>query len=171
LQFHIWLGGDTKGILVVIGPERWRWLSFVLGTVLFVFISWKISVVTGTITEWIMGSQKKVAPLPMPAIVFTAASVEDGEKGEEIEMIEKTESPTSQALQASQASEASEPSQEESLPSEASDESLLPAPVTASQTLTFTEKLVRVLEIYWQDLRIRIAIIFLTLWILNLLYP
>jgi hypothetical protein len=168
LQFHIWLGGDTKGILVVIGPERWRWLSFVLGTVLFVFISWKVSVVTGTITEWVMGSQKKIAPLSVPVVVFTAASVEDGEKGEEIEMIEKTESPTSQALQVSQALEVSEPSQEESLPSEASEEALLPAPVTASQTLTFTEKLVRVLEIYWQDLRIRTAIIFLTLWILNL---
>jgi N-acetylneuraminate 9-O-acetyltransferase len=151
LQFHIWLAGDTKGLLVVIGPSRWRWVSFILGTIVFVFISWKMGKVTGSITEWIMGSQKKAAPATTPAPVATpleVVSVADGEKKEETDV----------------------KADEEPAPNGHTHEEmeLLPPPVTSVRTLSFNEKLIRVLGIYWQDLRIRTVTIVIFLWFLNL---
>jgi hypothetical protein len=150
LQFHIWLAGDTKGILVVIGPSRWRWVSFILGTVVFVFISWKMANVTGTITEWIMGSQKKTAPVPTIAPVVAPAvpvPVVDGEKQEDEVKAED------------------EPSQNGRTHEEME---LLPPPIASVRSLSFGEKLLRVMGIYWQDLRVRTVTIVILLWFLNL---
>ena len=47
-------------------------------------------------------------------------------------------------------------------------ESSLPAPVTSIRRLSFNEKLVRVMAIYWDDLRIRMGVIMIFVWILNL---
>ena len=60
LQFHIWLAGDTKGLLSlgIIGPNgtniAGRWQEFVLITLVFLWISWHVASATGTVTSWII---------------------------------------------------------------------------------------------------------------------
>ena len=57
LQFHIWLAGDTKGLLSlgVFGPVgAGKWIEFCILTSVFVWISWRVASATGIITEWIL---------------------------------------------------------------------------------------------------------------------
>ena len=44
----------------------------------------------------------------------------------------------------------------------------LPVPVNSIRQLSFGEKLLLVVGIYWEDLRVRIVIIVISLWLLNL---
>ena len=54
LQFHIWLAGDTKGLLRL---GLWnRWLEAALLTGVFFWVSWNMSSATQIITEWIVGT-------------------------------------------------------------------------------------------------------------------
>ena len=143
LQFHIWLAGDTKSILVVIGPSRWRWVSFTCGSVLFVFLSWKVAAVVGIITEWMTGNKKteKRAPVsPAPLVSGTEANKESQDEVD----VEKIESPVEH------------------------DDSLLPVPISAFRRLSYREKLGRVMVLYWEDLRVRTGFIVTSLWLLNL---
>jgi hypothetical protein len=110
--------------------------------------------VTGMITEWIMGSQKKAAPVPTPAPVATpleAVPVADGEKKEETDV--KADEEVAQNGHTHEEME------------------LLPPPITSVRALSFNEKLIRVLGIYWQDLRVRTVTIVIFLWFLNLVSP
>ena len=69
LQFHLWLGGDTKGIVLVIPGTKWRPLNVVLTSIIFIFVSQKASQTTGQITTFLVGKAKKPAAggLPTPA--------------------------------------------------------------------------------------------------------
>jgi hypothetical protein len=149
LQFHIWLAGDTKGILVVIGPSLWRWLSFLVGTTVFIYLSWKIAAVTGTLVDWIMGSQKKISTRHIPIIALTPpASAHDEKTSEEIG--EKDDSDVSVN----------------------SESTLLPLPISSIRQFSFNDKLVRVAAIYWEDdQRVRIGIVLCSLWLLNMVLP
>ncbi|KAI7856938.1 10 TM acyl transferase domain found in Cas1p-domain-containing protein [Circinella umbellata] len=57
-QFHMWLAGDTKGLLVVISHARatqgfgW-WFNLVVSSILFVFVSYYLSQTTGELTRWL----------------------------------------------------------------------------------------------------------------------
>ena len=58
LQFHIWLAGDTKGLLslglfnrMTVGRQR---QEFLILTALFLWISWLVAAATGTITSWMI---------------------------------------------------------------------------------------------------------------------
>lgn len=62
LQFHIWLAGDTKGLLAfrLFGLKTsiyGRWLDFVCITLIFFWLSCHISAATATVTAWIVGSR------------------------------------------------------------------------------------------------------------------
>jgi N-acetylneuraminate 9-O-acetyltransferase len=161
LQFHIWLAGDTKGILVIVGPSQWRWVSFIFGTIVFVFISWKVANLTGTLTEWFMGAKKKPQAVP-PTPAAPPAPVTEGEQ-KEIEMENKTDK-SQNGTSDTNGHTHTEQSQDQ-------DEPLLPAPVTSTRQLTFQEKLVKVIGIYWQDLRVRTVTMILILWFTNLVSP
>lgn len=142
LQFHIWMAGDAKAILVVIGQSEWRWVSFVLTTVAFVILSWKIAAVTGVITEWMTGSQKenKLAPtIPAPVAPRTATN-EDRDEG-----VAKQNNPPAENW-----------------------ESLLPIPVTGIRRPSFDERIWQVMGPCWADLRVRTGVIVISLWLLNL---
>ncbi|KAJ3282884.1 hypothetical protein HK104_010663 [Borealophlyctis nickersoniae] len=60
LQYHIWLGVDTKGLLVVWPGGGW-WGNFVVASVVFFAASEVMGDVTGRLVEWVVGKDKKWA--------------------------------------------------------------------------------------------------------------
>jgi N-acetylneuraminate 9-O-acetyltransferase len=76
LQFNIWLGADTKGILfyipVGLGGGN-RWINFVISSLIFVFVSHWLSNATGVLTDWICTVPKSIG-----------SRTGDGEKGSNV---------------------------------------------------------------------------------------
>ncbi|KAL9103687.1 MAG: hypothetical protein Q9163_001281 [Psora crenata] len=56
LQFHIWLAGDTKGLLKTGMLDRWigQLGEFTVLTIIFLWICWHVSAATQTLTGWII---------------------------------------------------------------------------------------------------------------------
>lgn len=60
LQFHIWLAGDTKGLLSlgVARPDgthvAGRWQEFAMITLTFLWVSWHVASATSVVTSWII---------------------------------------------------------------------------------------------------------------------
>ncbi|RUP25192.1 hypothetical protein BC936DRAFT_138855 [Jimgerdemannia flammicorona] len=72
-QFHMWLAGDTKGLLVLVTPAGWAtglgwWANFVVSSAVFVWVCWGLAWSTAVICDWICGTGGKkrgaVAPAP-----------------------------------------------------------------------------------------------------------
>ncbi|EKM61251.1 uncharacterized protein PHACADRAFT_247738 [Phanerochaete carnosa HHB-10118-sp] len=61
IQYHFWLAGDTKGILVVIHGQRWRPLNLVLTTLMFILVSHYVAIATGELTKWICNEKPRGA--------------------------------------------------------------------------------------------------------------
>ncbi|KAF8758534.1 10 TM Acyl Transferase domain found in Cas1p [Rhizoctonia solani] len=66
MQYHFWLAGDTKGVLLVIPGTAWRPLNMVITTVMFIWLSHKVAEATGVLTAWICGTRKKTLPTSNP---------------------------------------------------------------------------------------------------------
>lgn len=62
LQYHIWLAGDTKGILVVVPGIAWRPVNFLVTSIIFLWVSYKVAEATGELSNYICG----VKPLELP---------------------------------------------------------------------------------------------------------
>lgn len=62
IQYHFWLAGDTKGVLLVIPGTKWRPANFVITSIMFVYVSHRVAQATGEITAWICGGAKKSLP-------------------------------------------------------------------------------------------------------------
>ncbi|KAF9229203.1 Cas1p-domain-containing protein [Gyrodon lividus] len=62
IQYHLWLAGDTKGILLLITGTRWRPLNFVLSTFVFIYVSHQVAWATGEITTWLCDEGKNTMP-------------------------------------------------------------------------------------------------------------
>lgn len=63
-QFHMWLAGDTKGLLVLITPASWTnglgwWANFAISSAIFVWVCWGLAWSTGVICDWICGTSGK----------------------------------------------------------------------------------------------------------------
>lgn len=67
IQYHFWLAGDTKGILLVLPGTKWRPLNMVFTTVMFIYVSHHVAQATGEITKWICDEPKPSSSLPQPA--------------------------------------------------------------------------------------------------------
>ncbi|ORX45081.1 Cas1p-domain-containing protein [Hesseltinella vesiculosa] len=59
-QFHMWLAGDTRGLLIVLPDSSWVigtslgwYANLFVSTVIFVFVSYYLSQSTGELTRWI----------------------------------------------------------------------------------------------------------------------
>lgn len=63
IQYHFWLAGDTKGVLLVIPGTQWRPINFIITTVMFVYVSDQMAHATANLTTWICGGVPKVLPL------------------------------------------------------------------------------------------------------------
>lgn len=62
IQFHLWLAGDTKGILVIIPGTEVRPYNFVLTTFIFIYVSDQVAWATGELTSWICDKPEKTLP-------------------------------------------------------------------------------------------------------------
>lgn len=62
IQYHIWLAGDTKGILLVIPGTNWRPLNFIITTLIFIYLSDRLAHATTHITNQICGGNPKTLP-------------------------------------------------------------------------------------------------------------
>jgi hypothetical protein len=62
IQYHLWLAGDTKGVLVLLPGTRWRPINFVISTIIFIYISDHVSYATGELTTWICGNKETSLP-------------------------------------------------------------------------------------------------------------
>ncbi|KAJ3552255.1 hypothetical protein NM688_g4246 [Phlebia brevispora] len=81
IQYHFWLAGDTKGILVIIPGARWGALNMLVTTIMFIYVSDCVAHATGELTKWICGDKLKTNPtLPMPVATTARPAVaeEDG---------------------------------------------------------------------------------------------
>lgn len=67
MQYHFWLAGDTKGILLVIPGTKWRPVNMVITSIMFIWLSHKVAEATGVLTAWICGTLKKTLPTTNPA--------------------------------------------------------------------------------------------------------
>jgi hypothetical protein len=68
-QFHMWLAGDTKGLLVILSHPTWVqglgwWINLGISSCLFIFVCYHMSQSTHEISVWICKSalNKKSAP-------------------------------------------------------------------------------------------------------------
>ncbi|KAL6310128.1 O-acetyltransferase [Sparassis latifolia] len=90
IQYHFWLAGDTKGILIVLPGARWRAVNVVITTTMFIYVSHRVAQATGEITKWICGTMK---PQTLPTVADNAgaagsrrhaAPTQPAEEGQEV---------------------------------------------------------------------------------------
>lgn len=75
IQFHFWLAGDSKGVLVVLPATRWRPLNFVITTAMFVYLCDRVSWASGDLVIKIDGGEGRKG-LPRPVISHPPPSAE-----------------------------------------------------------------------------------------------
>ncbi|KAF8807317.1 O-acetyltransferase [Phlegmacium glaucopus] len=78
IQFHFWLAGDTKGILLVIPGTRWRPINFIVTTVMFIYLSDRVAYAVTQITNFICGGSSPARALPLP--VTAPAPIADSQE-------------------------------------------------------------------------------------------
>jgi N-acetylneuraminate 9-O-acetyltransferase len=69
IQYHLWLAGDTKGVLLVMPGTRWRPINFVITTIMFVYVSDRMADATTDITSWICGKASSSLPTTAPVSI------------------------------------------------------------------------------------------------------
>ncbi|GAA5929765.1 uncharacterized protein JCM15063_004242 [Sporobolomyces koalae] len=54
IQFHLFIAGDTRGIIMMIPGGPWlRPINFIITSLVFVFVSNQVAIATGVVTSWI----------------------------------------------------------------------------------------------------------------------
>ncbi|KAF8527878.1 Cas1p-domain-containing protein [Hysterangium stoloniferum] len=66
IQYHFWLGADTKGILLVIPGTKWRPVNILVSTLMFIWLSHKVANATVELTAWFCGAPQKALPTSAP---------------------------------------------------------------------------------------------------------
>ncbi|KAH9487018.1 putative O-acetyltransferase CAS1 [Psilocybe cubensis] len=85
IQYHLWLAGDSKGILLVIPGTAWRPINFVITSGMFLYLCDRVSFATAEITATICGT--RVREVELPATTPTQSSPETPLAADEQEII------------------------------------------------------------------------------------
>jgi len=88
IQYHFWLAGDTKGILVVLPGTRLRPLNFVLTSLMFIYLSDVMAKASGQITTLFCSDGPAPPNLPIPVSTGVRREGSQGDVGE-VEMAER----------------------------------------------------------------------------------
>ncbi|KZT61315.1 Cas1p-domain-containing protein [Calocera cornea HHB12733] len=155
MQYHIWLAADTKGILVVLPRTKWRSLNLVIATLCFVYISWLVAAATGALTNWICGMPEKKPVLPTQRAaggVSVSAPPNEAQQPESVPLtsVEGEKDADSLALENGQAHGGAS------------------VGAGSRRAVEFLRPVVRGWK---EDVRIRLGIILVGMWMLNLLWP
>ncbi|GAA5831621.1 hypothetical protein JCM11251_000772 [Rhodosporidiobolus azoricus] len=168
IQFHLFIAGDTRGIIMMIPGGPWlRPLNFIITSLVFVFVSNQVAIATGALTSLICyvpksppaGSRLPTSGRDIPAIPSSAtvASSSAGNGGEYVALSNLDGSEGAKPGQGA-GGHGRNPSLAEGL-----------AGISASgRSGGLGEKMAKVLA---TDLRVRFVAIFLGLWGLNMVYP
>ena len=89
LQYHFWLAGDTKGVLLAIPGTRLRPLNFVVTTIMFIYLSDRMAWATGELTTRICAIEKagQAPATTLPAPTTTAQRPDTRNDEEEQELL------------------------------------------------------------------------------------
>ncbi|KAG9015169.1 hypothetical protein FRB94_004288 [Tulasnella sp. JGI-2019a] len=83
MQYHFWLAGDTKGILMVLPlGTAWRTLNMIVSTIAFVYVCHHVAEATGWLTNWVCGTPRK-RTMPQPVVAPTPMRPSNGVRPEE----------------------------------------------------------------------------------------
>jgi hypothetical protein len=157
-QFHLWLAGDTKGLLVLLPFPRWRFLNMVFTTLIFLFVSNQIAVTTGDLTDWICGKKPKAANAAKRP---PAGAVPAGGAGNAAEYLPLTQVDTMKVEQDGNA-----PATHARSPSLAAFGAGAPSPLAVSEP-SFLDKFSTAMT----SLPARCVFVMVLIWIINILYP
>ncbi|KAF9462141.1 O-acetyltransferase [Collybia nuda] len=80
VQYHLWLAGDTKGVLLVIPGTRWRPANFVITTIMFIYVSDQVARATANITAWICGEVPRTLPLSVTSNNHLSPTIRIGQE-------------------------------------------------------------------------------------------
>ncbi|GAA5875890.1 hypothetical protein JCM8547_001695 [Rhodosporidiobolus lusitaniae] len=162
IQYHMWIAGDTRGVLMMIPGGLWiRPLNLVVTALVFVFVSNQVSIATGALTGWICyvpkapsaNSRLPTSGRDLPADPPSATLASSGAAGGGAEYIALST--------AEDKSGAGAHGRTGSLAQGL-------AGIEARGRGGVGAKIGKVLK---TDLRVRFAVIFVGLWALNLVYP
>ncbi|GAA6042735.1 hypothetical protein JCM8097_005556 [Rhodosporidiobolus ruineniae] len=160
IQFHLFIAGDTRGIIMMIPGGAWlRPINFIITSIVFVFVSNQVAIATGALTSLICYVPKNPpasSRLPssgrdIPALPSSATAASSGGGGEYVAL-----STMGDGAAADKPGHARNTSLNEGLAG------------IDSRRGGVLDKVGRVLA---TDLRVRFAGIFVGLWLLNLVYP
>lgn len=71
IQYHFWLAGDNKGVLLVVPGTRWRPLNLVVTSMMLLYLCDRVAYATGEITTAICGTGSQEIPLLAAAMTST----------------------------------------------------------------------------------------------------
>lgn len=142
VQFHFWLAGDTKGILLVIPGTRWRPINVIITTLIFVYLSDRLAHATSHITNQFCGGSPKTLPTSVTHVARNERP------------------PTMEQEQHPGVSEQSETSKEFLTPSGA---------VQSSDIVPL--RIRSLIEKYRSNVKARVLLIVLVMWFINLMWP
>ncbi|KAI9024909.1 10 TM acyl transferase domain found in Cas1p-domain-containing protein [Phycomyces nitens] len=98
-QFHMWLAGDTRGLLVVLARPEWArglgwWLNMGISTALFLFVSYYLGQATTELTKWICSGASK----PSQSVAVPHHETHGGNEYQSIPLLPATQ-PAAESVQ------------------------------------------------------------------------
>ncbi|GJN94627.1 hypothetical protein Rhopal_007710-T1 [Rhodotorula paludigena] len=166
LQFHLFIAGDTRGIIMMIPGGAWlRPINFIITSLIFVFVSNQVAIATGVLTAMICyvpkppsssgarlptASRDAIPSVPPSATVASSHPA----SGEYVALSTVGDGPSENG---------------QSHPNGAAADGL--ASLDAAHARGENGALHKVARVLATDLRVRFVAIFAGLWVLNVVYP
>ncbi|KAJ3572525.1 hypothetical protein NP233_g3032 [Leucocoprinus birnbaumii] len=83
MQYHFWLAGDTKGVLMMIPGTKWRPVNFVLTSFAFVYLCHRVANATGEVTKIVCAEPQQLPTVQVNGVPLAtlASSSPSGQAG------------------------------------------------------------------------------------------